>query len=218
MLRLNNSINDGGSGGGGGGGSTGNVGTRLYLPALRTLFDEHAFIQPLSENLKGNVNTDYYFSFCYSQNTNLDSGTLIDIAGVVMAQIDAALVSPNYGTSENDEILSNDYISTHRYEKIECWVNVDGTTRTWKYRLEGAAEWTAGPVITDSGINTESTDGNYIGNNHWEDNASQLLIGWDFRVVQNGTVVFDATTAVRGRDFEIGTSEGQQNIELKTLL
>ena len=192
--------------------------THLYLPALRRQFNEFARVSLLSPNLKGNVNTDYFFSFSYGRESDLGSGSLIDVAGVVMAQIDSALLSPNYGTSENDEIISNEYITTNHDKKIECWVNVNGTTRTWKYRLEGASQWTAGPVITDSGINTQSAGGNYIGNNHWGDNASMLLIGWDFRVVQDGTTVFDVRTALRGRDYELLNGNDPASVELKYIL
>ena len=193
------------------------AGTRLYLPPLRSNMGHYGYIKILAPNIKGNNNTDYFISF---RGTDRSISTLLDIAGVVMLQMDGSLKSWNFSEEPwpSDEILGADYLSQHEIEKIELWCNVNGTTRTWKYRLEGAAEWTSGPVITDTGINPASTDGNFIGNNRFMDNGSLLYIGWDFRVVQDGTTVFDARTAVRGRDFEVEASGDPRMLELKELL
>lgn len=45
-----------------------------------------------------------------------------------------------------------------------------------------------------------------------------LLIGWDFRVVQDGTTVFDVRTALRGRDYEVLNGNDPASVELKYIL
>ncbi|MBO4556015.1 MAG: hypothetical protein J5706_04580 [Elusimicrobiales bacterium] len=187
----------------------------LYISRLRDV-NAAAYIQ-ITAPVKGTSNTDYFLSFC---GTDQSFGFLFDIVGVVNAYIRDGMYSCTFDTDPwgEVEVISSDFISANGNKRIETWCHVDGTSKTWKYRLGGATEWTSGPVLTDTGMDAQDDGPNILGNIRFKDNSACIPVGWDFRVVRDGITVFDARTAVRGQDYEVLNGNDAASVELKYIL
>lgn len=203
MLRLNNNINDGGSGGGVSPSPTPAETTEKYLPILKN-DSSYLYIDLLGEGLKS-TSAEYYFSI-RGGDVGQD-GTIIDIAGIFNAHTNyTGFDSWNSGNQESDTIMSYDDLNALKQsgERIDFKVVISGETRSWYWKKASDANWTAGPVITDTGMDPQVESPNLLGNNSYKDNSCCQHICWsNFRIVSGGQTLFDASTAVRGVDFEI---------------
>lgn len=218
MLRLNNSINDGDSGGGVSPSPTPAETTEKYLPVLKNI-SSFLYVDLLGDGLKS-TNAEYYFSI-RGGDVGQD-GTIIDIAGIFNAHTSyTGLDSWNSGNEENDTIMSYDDLNTLKQsgERVDFKVVISGETRSWYWKKASDENWTTGPVITDTGMNTQADAPNLLGNNSQKDNSCAQHICWsNFRIVSGGQTLFDASTAVRGVDYEVYDGNDATVLQLIELL
>lgn len=217
-MMIPNSVINGGSGGGGSPSPAPAETTEKYLPVLKSN-STYLYVELLGDGLKS-TNAEYYFSI-RGGDVGQD-GTIIDIAGIFNARtMYYGLTSWNSGNEENDTIISPDDLNTLKQsgERIDFKVVVSGETKSWFWKKASDNNWTTGPVITDTGMNPQADTPNFLGNNSHKDNSCEQHICWtNFRIVSGGQTLFDASTAVRGVDYNVYNEDGATVLQLMELL
>lgn len=218
MLILNNIINANGSNGGGSPSPTPAGTTEKYLPVLKNT-STYLYIDLLGEGLKS-TNAEYFFSIRGGDVGG--DGTIIDIAGFLAAHTSyEGLDSWNNGNQESDQIMTNETLSALAQggERVDFKVVISGETRSWYWKKASDENWTTGPVITDTGMDPLAESPNLLGNNVYKDNACCQHICWsNFRIVSGGQTLFDASTAVRGVDYNVYDGNDATVLQLLELL
>ena len=203
MLQLNNIVNSNGNNGGGGGGGGG---SSLVPPGSGTWgrFNKSlgCYIEIL-KNIRGNTNTEYYIEFVILEDNNDVCPLYIaDVVGINI--INGQICDFNFGTISRSQLESE--LEIGKIYKYKCVIN--GTTRTW-YSPDANGDWAVHQcwgedcIFTDSGINVESTSGQYLNNasNVSSQNPNSYINLASFKVVNDGTEIFSFSTAAKGTDY-----------------
>ena len=200
-MMIPNSVINGGSGGGG---SPSPTPAEPVSSGRWGRFNKSlgCYIEIL-KNIRGNTNTEYYIEFVITEDNN-DVWPLYidDVLGINI--INGQICDFNFGTISRSQLESE--LEIGKIYKYKCVIN--GTTRTW-YSPDANGDWAVHQcwgedcTFTDSGINVESTSGQYLNtaSNVSSQNANSYINLAGFKVINNGTEIFSFSTAAKGSDY-----------------